>query len=89
MLGGMGTAIVSTSSGVMSGHQAQAEGCRRRGRRLRLVSRMSRIGKKPISVPDGVTVSVGPGRVTVNGPKGELEQTRLAADGDRRARTAP
>ena len=35
---------------------------------------MSRIGKKPIPVPDGVTVSVGPGRVTVNGPKGELEQ---------------
>jgi large subunit ribosomal protein L6 len=33
---------------------------------------MSRIGRKPISVPDGVTVSVGPGRVTVNGPKGEL-----------------
>jgi large subunit ribosomal protein L6 len=33
---------------------------------------MSRIGRKPITVPDGVTVSVGPGRVTVNGPKGEL-----------------
>jgi large subunit ribosomal protein L6 len=25
-------------------------------------------------VPDGVTVSIGPGRVTVNGPKGELAQ---------------
>jgi large subunit ribosomal protein L6 len=35
---------------------------------------MSRIGKKPIPVPDGVTVSVGPGRVTVNGPRGELSQ---------------
>jgi large subunit ribosomal protein L6 len=35
---------------------------------------MSRIGKKPIPVPDGVTVSLGPGRVTVNGPKGELSQ---------------
>src|SRR5512144_2138947 len=35
---------------------------------------MSRIGRKPISVPDGVTVSVGPGRVTVNGPRGELQQ---------------
>jgi large subunit ribosomal protein L6 len=33
---------------------------------------MSRIGRKPISVPDGVTVSLGPGRVSVNGPKGEL-----------------
>jgi large subunit ribosomal protein L6 len=35
---------------------------------------MSRIGKKPIPVPDSVTVSLGPGRVTVNGPKGELNQ---------------
>ena len=35
---------------------------------------MSRIGRKPISVPEGVTVSVAPGRVTVNGPKGELQQ---------------
>jgi large subunit ribosomal protein L6 len=35
---------------------------------------MSRIGKKPIPVPDGVTVSLGPGRVTVNGPRGELTQ---------------
>jgi large subunit ribosomal protein L6 len=35
---------------------------------------VSRIGKKPITVPDGVTVSVGPRRVTVNGPKGELTQ---------------
>ena len=36
---------------------------------------MSRIGKKPISVPEGVTVSLAPGRVTVNGPKGELQQS--------------
>jgi large subunit ribosomal protein L6 len=35
---------------------------------------MSRIGRKPITVPDGVTVSIGPGRVTVNGPKGKLAQ---------------
>jgi large subunit ribosomal protein L6 len=35
---------------------------------------MSRIGKKPIPVPEGVSVSVGPGRVSVNGPRGELEQ---------------
>jgi large subunit ribosomal protein L6 len=35
---------------------------------------MSRIGRQPIAVPDGVTVSLGPGRVTVNGPKGELAQ---------------
>jgi large subunit ribosomal protein L6 len=35
---------------------------------------VSRIGKQPIQVPDGVTVSLGPGRVTVNGPRGELHQ---------------
>jgi len=35
---------------------------------------MSRIGRKPISVPEGVTVSVTGDRVTVNGPKGELAQ---------------
>jgi large subunit ribosomal protein L6 len=35
---------------------------------------MSRIGRQPIKVPEGVTVDVGPGRVSVNGPKGELRQ---------------
>ena len=35
---------------------------------------MSRIGRKPITVPDAVTVEVGPGRVAVKGPKGELAQ---------------
>jgi len=36
---------------------------------------MSRIGRKPIEVPAGVTVSLASGRVTVNGPKGELSQS--------------
>ena len=35
---------------------------------------MSRIGRKPIEVPEAVTISVASGRVTVNGPKGELTQ---------------
>ncbi len=35
---------------------------------------MSRIGRQPIQVPSGVTVTVDPGRVTVHGPKGELRQ---------------
>jgi len=35
---------------------------------------MSRIGRRPIEVPAGVTVTVDPGRVTVHGPKGELRQ---------------
>ena len=35
---------------------------------------MSRIGKRPIPVPSGVTVAIEPERVTVNGPKGELSE---------------
>jgi large subunit ribosomal protein L6 len=35
---------------------------------------MSRIGKKPIEIPDGVDVQLAPGHVTVKGPKGELDQ---------------
>jgi large subunit ribosomal protein L6 len=35
---------------------------------------MSRIGMKPIELPDGVSVDLGPGRVKVKGPKGELDQ---------------
>src|SRR5215208_148470 len=35
---------------------------------------MSRIGKRPIEIPAGVTVTVDPGRVTVHGPHGELRQ---------------
>jgi large subunit ribosomal protein L6 len=35
---------------------------------------MSRIGRKPIELPAGVTVAISPGRVQVNGPLGELSQ---------------
>jgi len=35
---------------------------------------MSRVGKKPIPVPKGVTVTVGDGSVQVKGPKGSLTQ---------------
>lgn len=35
---------------------------------------MSRIGKVPVSVPAGVTVSVSGNQVTVKGPKGQLVQ---------------
>lgn len=35
---------------------------------------MSRIGKLPIQVPSGVTITVDSGNVTVKGPKGELTQ---------------
>ena len=48
---------------------------------------MSRIGKHPISIPAGVTVSVKDGVVTVKGAKGELTQNvdariSVAVEGD-------
>jgi large subunit ribosomal protein L6 len=35
---------------------------------------MSRIGKKPITIPKGVKVDVQPGAVEIQGPKGKLRQ---------------
>jgi large subunit ribosomal protein L6 len=35
---------------------------------------MSRIGKKPIPVPTGVTVTIEPTVVRVAGPRGDLEE---------------
>src|SRR6185295_14181793 len=35
---------------------------------------MSRIGKKPITLPKGVTVKIDAGAVEVQGPKGKLRQ---------------
>src|SRR3954451_22233818 len=35
---------------------------------------MSRIGKKPIAIPKGVTVKMGDGAVEVQGPKGKMRQ---------------
>src|SRR3954454_14502353 len=35
---------------------------------------MSRIGRNPIELPAGVSVSISPGRVMVNGPLGELQR---------------
>ena len=40
---------------------------------------MSRIGRQPVPVPDGVTVSIEPGLVRVKGPKGELTE-RVSTD---------
>jgi large subunit ribosomal protein L6 len=39
---------------------------------------MSRIGKKPIAIPKGVTVKVVDGAVEVQGPKGKLRQAHPA-----------
>jgi large subunit ribosomal protein L6 len=40
---------------------------------------MSRIGRQPITVPSGVTVTVEPEKVTVKGPGGELSE-RISRD---------
>ena len=39
---------------------------------------MSRIGKKPITVPQGVKVELKNGLICVDGPKGKLEQPMLS-----------
>ena len=36
---------------------------------------MARIGKKPVSVPNGVTVDIKKNEVTVKGPKGQLSRS--------------
>lgn len=36
---------------------------------------MSRIGKRPVSIPSGVSVSVDGNTVAIKGPKGELKRT--------------
>jgi len=55
---------------------------------------MSRIGKKPIPVPTGVSVSIEPEVVRVNGPRGELfervpRDITVAQDGDQLVVTRP
>ncbi|HYY44856.1 MAG TPA: 50S ribosomal protein L6 [Actinomycetota bacterium] len=40
---------------------------------------MSRVGQAPIAVPEGVEITISSGRVTVKGPKGQLE--RVIPDG--------
>jgi large subunit ribosomal protein L6 len=35
---------------------------------------MSRVGKKPVPIPGGVTVVLGNGHVSIKGPKGELKR---------------
>ena len=49
--------------------------------------KLSRIGKRPVLVPKGVTVTVAGSRVDVQGPKGKLSQSfhpqiKIAKEGD-------
>jgi large subunit ribosomal protein L6 len=55
---------------------------------------MSRVGKKPIPVPSGVTVTIDGPDVSVKGPQGELQRSlppdiRLVQDGDEILVTRP
>ena len=48
---------------------------------------MSRIGKQPIEIPAGVTITVGDSEITVAGPKGQLivpvqPKTKVKIDGN-------
>jgi large subunit ribosomal protein L6 len=36
---------------------------------------MSRIGRKPVTVPDAVSIEIGTGTIAVKGPKGKLNQS--------------
>ena len=36
---------------------------------------MSKVGKLPVAIPAGVTVTVANGLISVKGPKGELKQS--------------
>jgi large subunit ribosomal protein L6 len=61
------------------------------GRRKR---KMSRIGKKPVVIPKGVTVNVAGSHISVKGPKGELRHTlhhelTVAVDGGQISITRP
>ena len=51
------------------------------------IAKQSRVGKRPIPLPKGVTVNVGTGKVEVQGPKGKLSKvlpptTSIKRDGD-------
>src|SRR4029077_14843654 len=74
VLGALGLAIVSTSKGVLAGHEAAKNGIG--GEVLCQVWEgerpMSHIGNKPISLPKGVEVKKDNGKVVVKGPKGSL-----------------
>ena len=50
---------------------------------------MSRIGRQPIPVPSGVTVSIEPELVRVNGPRGELAERVPREEDDRLTVTRP
>ena len=88
VLGGLGVAIISTSTGLLTDKQADQEGRGRGSPRLRLVrerAKMSRIGRLPIPVPGGVDVDHRRPHGQRQGPQGHPVAHRRRAH-HRRAR---
>ena len=67
---GLGITIVSTPKGVLSDAEARYAECRRRSARGGVL--MSRIGKRPVALPSGVTATTEGQILSVKGPKGTL-----------------
>ena len=88
VLGGLGVAILSTSSGLLTDRQAESKGRGRGSPRLRLVGGfdMSRIGRLPVTIPSGVEVTIDGQSVKVKGPKGELSHIVAEPDHGREGR---
>jgi large subunit ribosomal protein L6 len=85
---GLGVAILSTPKGVMADHEARDNnvGGEIRGRiAIQEEIIMSRVGKKPVPIPSGVTATLDGQLVKVKGPKGELS---LMLHGDVEAKLA-
>jgi hypothetical protein len=74
--GGTGTAIISTSTGVMTGHEAKPRASAARSSPTSgEVDEHEPNRKKADSRARRRHVEVAPGNVAVKGPKGELTQT--------------
>ena len=87
VLGGMGAAILSTSTGLDHEPDRAGAGHRRRGHLLHLVSDMSRIGRKPIELPSRRQRRRSPlGAFRSTGPLGELAAGVRSACRSSRAR---
>src|SRR5919202_2702034 len=59
--------------------RARPASAARSWRRSGSANEMSRIGKKPIPVPAGVTVTIEPEVVRVAGPRGDLQERKARA----------
>jgi len=75
VLNGLGIAIVSTSQGVLTDKEARQKQTGEKVLNWNGCVNMSRVGKKPLELPAGVTVTNESNTVTVKGPKGELTRT--------------